>query len=205
MTLSLLIFLQVELNVCGNAIYQFLLNILPGYVKVSEVTQSCPTLCDPMDCSLPGFSIHGILQARILEWVTISFSRGSSYPGIEPRSPSLEAAALTSEPQGSLLWNTTMIVFLADITLMNLSSLAFWSDGNSEKANVLIHFYLVLTMRMKDSVSFSNLACHCSFTERFAHNLQVSKRAPPRSAEPRLDQNRVSENSLWIAADYDMW
>ena len=36
--------------------------------------QSCPTLCDPMDCSLPGFSIHGILQARTLEWVTISFS-----------------------------------------------------------------------------------------------------------------------------------
>ena len=35
--------------------------------KVSEVAQSCPTLCDPMDCSLPGFSVHGILQARILE------------------------------------------------------------------------------------------------------------------------------------------
>ena len=43
-----------------------------------EVAQPCPTLCDPVDCSLPGFSIHGILQARILEWVTISFSRGSS-------------------------------------------------------------------------------------------------------------------------------
>ena len=40
----------------------------------SEVAQSCPTLCDPMDCSLPGFSIHGILQARTLEWVAISFS-----------------------------------------------------------------------------------------------------------------------------------
>ena len=36
----------------------------------SEVTQSCPTLCDPMDCSLPGSSIHGIFQARVLEWVT---------------------------------------------------------------------------------------------------------------------------------------
>ena len=46
----------------------------------SEVAQSCPTLCYPMVCSLPGFSIHGILQARILEWVTISFSRGSSWP-----------------------------------------------------------------------------------------------------------------------------
>ena len=41
--------------------------------------QSCLTLCDPMDCSLPGFSIHGILQARTLEWVTISFSNASKW------------------------------------------------------------------------------------------------------------------------------
>ena len=40
----------------------------------SEVAQSCPTLCDPMDCSLPGSSIHGIFQARVLEWVAIAFS-----------------------------------------------------------------------------------------------------------------------------------
>ena len=40
----------------------------------SEVAQLCPTLCDPMDCSLPGFSVHGIFQARILEWVAIAFS-----------------------------------------------------------------------------------------------------------------------------------
>ena len=44
----------------------------------SEVAQSCPTLCDPIDCSLPGFSVHGIFQARILEWVPIPFSGGSS-------------------------------------------------------------------------------------------------------------------------------
>ena len=42
--------------------------------------QLCPTLCDLMDCSMPGSSVHGILQARILEWVAISFSRGSSWP-----------------------------------------------------------------------------------------------------------------------------
>ena len=42
----------------------------------SEVAQSCPTLGEPVDCSPPGFSIPGILQARILEWVAISFSRG---------------------------------------------------------------------------------------------------------------------------------
>ena len=40
----------------------------------SEVTQSCPTLSDPMDCSLPGSSIHGIFQARVLEWGAIAFS-----------------------------------------------------------------------------------------------------------------------------------
>ena len=44
----------------------------------SEVTQSCVTLCDPMDCSLPGSSVHGIFQAGVLEWVAISFSKGSS-------------------------------------------------------------------------------------------------------------------------------
>ena len=40
----------------------------------SEVTQSCPTLSDPMDCCLPGSSVHGIVQARVLEWVAIAFS-----------------------------------------------------------------------------------------------------------------------------------
>ena len=44
----------------------------------SEVAQSCPTLCDPMDSSLPGSSVHGIVQAIVLEWIAISFSRGSS-------------------------------------------------------------------------------------------------------------------------------
>ena len=46
----------------------------------SEVAQSCPTLCDPIDCSLSGSSIHAIFQARVLEWIAISFSRGSSRP-----------------------------------------------------------------------------------------------------------------------------
>ena len=55
---------------------------LPAYIKAkkSKVTQSCPTLCDPMGYGLPGSSVHGIFQARILEWVAISFSRGSSWP-----------------------------------------------------------------------------------------------------------------------------
>ena len=54
-------------------------------VKWSEVTQSCPTLCDPMDCSLPGSSVHGIFQAIVLEWIAISFSGDLPNPGIKPR------------------------------------------------------------------------------------------------------------------------
>ena len=53
---------------------------LTSEVKWSEVAQSCPTLCDPMDYSLPGSSVPGIFQARVLEGLAISFSRGSSPP-----------------------------------------------------------------------------------------------------------------------------
>ena len=60
--------------------------------------QLCQTLCDSMDHSLPGSSVHGILQARFLEWVAIPFFRRSSYPGIELESPALQTDSLPSEP-----------------------------------------------------------------------------------------------------------
>ena len=64
---------------------------LPPMKVNLKVTQSCLPLCDPMNCT-----VHGILQARILEWVAISFSRGSS----QPRSPALQVDSLPAEPQG---------------------------------------------------------------------------------------------------------
>ena len=64
------------------------------YSKV-KVCQSCPTLCNPMDYSLPGSSVHGISQARILEWAATSFSRRSSW------SPALQADSLPSVPPGN--------------------------------------------------------------------------------------------------------
>ena len=73
---------------------KFLFSGLPsfgGSESESEVAQSYLTLCDPMDCSLPGSSIHGILQARVLEWVAVSFSRVSSQT---------RDRALLSEPPG---------------------------------------------------------------------------------------------------------
>ena len=66
----------------------------------SEVAQSCPTLCNPMDCSLSGSSVHGIFQARVLEWIAISFSRGSSQPRNRTWVSALQADALPSEPPG---------------------------------------------------------------------------------------------------------
>ena len=60
-----------------------------------KVAQSCLTLCIPM-----GHTVHGILQARILDWVAFPFSRESSQPRIEPRSPTLQADSLPAEPQG---------------------------------------------------------------------------------------------------------
>ena len=54
--------------------------IIRSYARVCVLAQLCPTLCKPVDCSPPGSSDHGIFQARILEWVAISSSRGSSWP-----------------------------------------------------------------------------------------------------------------------------
>ena len=60
----------------------------------AKFLQSCPALCDPMDCSWPGSSVHGILQARILEWVAIPFSRDCLHPEIELGSPTLQSDSL---------------------------------------------------------------------------------------------------------------
>ena len=66
----------------------------------TKLLQSCPALCDPMDYSPPSSSVHGILQAIILEWVAIPFSRDLPNPEIRPRSPALQAYSLYSEPPG---------------------------------------------------------------------------------------------------------
>ena len=76
------------------------------------VTQLCLTLCDPSVCSPSGSSVCGILQARILEWVAISFSRGSTDPGIEPGSPSLQAEFLLSETLGKSLLICIKCIFI---------------------------------------------------------------------------------------------
>ena len=63
-----------------SLIIQSFVGKVMSLLSTNEVAQSCPTLYDPMDCRPPGSCVHGISQARILEWVAISFSRGSSWP-----------------------------------------------------------------------------------------------------------------------------
>ena len=79
------------------------------YVCVCTHTQFCLILCNPIDCSPPGSSVHGIFQARILEWVAISYTGDFPNPGIKsepcisrikPRSPALQVHSLPSEPLG---------------------------------------------------------------------------------------------------------
>ena len=64
----------------SNNGFSALLLVLLALCMHAKLLRSCLTLCNPMDCSLPDSSVHGILQARILEWVAISSSRGSSWP-----------------------------------------------------------------------------------------------------------------------------
>ena len=75
-------------------------------LKSSEQTP-CPTLCDPMDCSPPGSSAHGIFLARILEWVAISFSRRSSRPRDWTRSPHCRQTLYRLSHQGSRTYTHT--------------------------------------------------------------------------------------------------
>ena len=65
-----------------------------------KVVLLCVTLCDPMDYGLPGYYVHGSFQARVLEWIAISFSRVSSRPGNRTQISHIAADALTSEPPG---------------------------------------------------------------------------------------------------------
>ena len=77
-------------------------------VCVYSGPQLCPTLCDAMDCSPPGFSVHGIFQVRILEQVAISYSRGSSWPWAVA-SPALAGRFLATAPPGKPTNNSTFL------------------------------------------------------------------------------------------------
>ena len=87
-----------KMNLDMNPTHFIIINPQTDHRLKVLVTQLCPTLCDPMDCSLPGSSVHGISQARILEWVAISFSRAFPTQGSNPGLLNYRQILLLCEP-----------------------------------------------------------------------------------------------------------
>ena len=79
--------------------YHFLLQCMKVKSE-SEVAQSCPTPCDPMDCSLPGSSVHGIFQARVLEWGAIAFSGAASWRQTNTGLKDSDTGSIAEQPWG---------------------------------------------------------------------------------------------------------
>ena len=91
------------------------------------VLQSCPTLCNPTDCILPDSSVHGIIQARILEWLPSPSPKDLPNPGIEPGSPSLQADSSLTELPGKP-WNA-----IQTYTNQWLNTKHLWTKSNQQK------------------------------------------------------------------------
>ena len=103
---------------------------------ICSVAQSCPVLCDPMNCNPPGSSVHGTSQARIQEWVAISSPRGSSQSRIKPAAPALAGGFFTTEWPGvnqklllwKLSWAMEKILFTKarPVISMGINSCCIW-------------------------------------------------------------------------------
>ena len=87
-----------------------------GVVVCCLVTKSCLTPCNPMDCNVPGSYVHGILQARILEWIAISSLGDLPDPGIEPTSPTLTGGVFTTKPPGKP-WVSGVLIIQSGLRL----------------------------------------------------------------------------------------
>ena len=107
-------------------------SFVPVVVVYGLVAKSCPTLCDPMDCSPPASSVHGIFQARILEWIAISFSRGSSQPRNRTQVSCIAGRFFTnwamreiSSPYLSLIFSLSLVYLFMIISILFCSTV-FW-------------------------------------------------------------------------------
>ena len=109
-----------------------------------------------MDCSLPSFSVHGILQARILESVAVPFSRGSSNPGTEPRSPTLQEDSLPAELPGKPDLNGKEIQKGGDIGIYLADSLSRTAETDTALQS---NYPLMKMFKHKVYESFSSEFC----------------------------------------------
>jgi hypothetical protein len=96
--------------------YKISVLFFPKRYNICLVAQSCPILCSLMDCSLLGSSVHGILQARVLEWIARLSPGDLPNPGIKPRSPVLQVDSLPSEPPGKPRKYNMIYFFLTGVS-----------------------------------------------------------------------------------------
>ena len=172
------------------------LTLLPAYVGAKSL-QSCPALCDHMDCSPLGSSVLGILQARILEWVAVSFSRGPSPP--RDRTPSLLClqhwlvSSLPLAPLGKpqLCSWLTAVVFL-NLSLAQLYHLKNWRGINTHleicASTCFLDQYLVLQTRLVVIVSFVVAVLVAQLCLTFCDPMDYS---PPGSSVHGILQARI--------------
>ena len=85
------------MTLLGKRFFAHVISYDESYLSSCLVLRSCLTLCDPMDCSPPGSSVHGVSQARILKRVTISYSRDLPYAEMEAMSPALTGVYFTTK------------------------------------------------------------------------------------------------------------
>ena len=111
------------------------------------VTKLCSPLFHPMDCSLPGSSIHGISQARILEWVAISFSTGSSWPGSQTCITCISSKFLTTEPLGKP--NNAYLVAMLCVKLFLICTIYYYKPLPLTYICFTINISLI-SMKLKD-------------------------------------------------------
>ena len=118
--------------------------------------------CEPMDYSLPGFSVHGVSQARILEWVAISLSRGSSWPRNWTHISCIDRWILCHEPPGKFIYHFCVLLNTEDITTIDINSQYQYSDRFTHIFTVLVDVYFLMYL------SFNNWdhfllpeECHC--------------------------------------------
>ena len=121
-----------------------------------EVAQSCPTLCDPMDCSLPGSSVHGIFQAIVLEWIAISY--------IEKWNA--KAIVKGCRETGKELLSNCMVNGTAYLShISDLPSKVFWVQGENNHKHLFFSMTssigLIVTRSQKPSSCLSVCVCMC--------------------------------------------
>ena len=165
---------------------------------VCLASQSCRTLCGPMDCSPPGFSVHGIFQARILQWVAISFSRDFPDPGMEPVSPAL--AGGFTEPPGNP--NTRLVG-----SNSRLPTPVFWPGEFHGLYSPWGHKELDTTERLSLSLQLQWLEERQSLKDggRNKGTLRIAQVKFKIYPRPTLNVNKLTFCRLFCLTCYSMW